>query len=173
MRATGKRRQRPINAPILGIWVQIPDRSESDFSSFVGEQSVLLGFGLPAMSSKKTKEDWIVSELATSLIRLLASAFVEQGAGTGWTVYPPLSVLKSHSGRSVDLTILSLHLAGISSMLGAIHFITTVRNMRKPGMILHKLPLFVCSAIFVTAILLLLSLPVLAGAIYARKPAFP
>lgn len=111
--------------------------------------------------------------LPTSLIRLLASAFVEQGAGTGWTVYPPLSVLKSHSGRSVDLTILSLHLAGISSMLGAIHFFTTVRNMRKPGMILHKLPIFVCSAIFVTAILLLLSLPVLAGAIYARKPAFP
>jgi hypothetical protein len=29
---------------------------------------VLLGFGLPAMSSKKQKEDWVVSELATSLV---------------------------------------------------------------------------------------------------------
>jgi heme/copper-type cytochrome/quinol oxidase subunit 1 len=43
----------------------------------------------------------------------------------------------------VDLAIFSLHLAGISSILGAINFITTIFNMRTPGMGMHQLPLFV------------------------------
>lgn len=102
--------------------------------------------------------------LPFSLILLLSSALVEVGAGTGWTVYPPLSSIESHSGGSVDLAIFSLHIAGASSILGAMNFITTVLNMRVPGMAMHKITLFTW-AIFITAILLLLSLPVLAGAI--------
>jgi cytochrome c oxidase subunit I len=102
--------------------------------------------------------------LPPSLLLLLSSALVEVGAGTGWTVYPPLSSVASHSGGSVDLAIFSLHLSGASSILGSINFITTVFNMRAPGMSMHRLPLFVW-AVFLTAWLLVLSLPVLAGGI--------
>jgi cytochrome c oxidase subunit 1 len=85
-------------------------------------------------------------------------------SGSGWTLYPPLSNQKYEPGMGMDFTLFALHLAGISSLLGSMNFITTIFNMRAPGMTLHKMPLFIWAEL-VTAFLLVLSVPVLAGAI--------
>ncbi len=98
---------------------------------------------------------------------MIAGFFVEGGhAAAGWTAYAPLSASPEHSGVSGGqvLWCVSLIVLGLSSILGAFNYITTVINMRAPGMTWFRLPLSIWG-LFITAILVLLAMPILSGAL--------
>lgn len=98
---------------------------------------------------------------------MMAGFFVPGGhAATGWTGYPPLSTDPLWTGVDwgQNLWCISLIVLGISSLMGSINYITTIINMRAPGMTLMRMPLVIWS-LFIVAILLLLALPVLTSAL--------
>ncbi len=93
---------------------------------------------------------------------LLLSFFSRHGAAqAGWTAYVPLSTLHE-PGNGQDLWILSLHILSISSLVGAINFVTTIHNMRAPGMTWTRIPLF-CWSILTYAWMLIIVLPTLSA----------
>ena len=131
--------------------------------AFVGfaNWQVPLMIGAPDMAFPRMN-NWSFWLLPVAGILLISSFFVPGGAvAGGWTMYPPLFL---QGGISYDMTILSVHILGISSIMGSINIITTIMNMRAPGMTMMKMPLFVWTW-FITAYLLIAVMPVLAGAV--------
>jgi cytochrome c oxidase subunit 1 len=111
---------------------------------------------------------------------ILASFFVEGGApGAGWTSYatfasvamPPGQGFNSptspHAGVGQIMWLCALLFVGISSMMGSVNYITTIINMRSPGMTFMRMPLSVWS-MFITAILQAMALPVLTVALFLQ-----
>jgi len=97
---------------------------------------------------------------------LLGSFFVAGGAAAGgWTSYAPLSSVSAYNGTQIgqSLWCVGIFLNGLASIMGAFNYITTIVNMRAPGMGFFRMPLAVWS-LFITAFLLLLAVPVLSAA---------
>ena len=100
---------------------------------------------------------------------MLAGFFVAGGAAnSGWTSYPPLSVLAT---RGQDFWLVGILLLGLSSMLNAMNVITTIVQLRAPGLTFMRLPFFVWAQLL-AALLLLLAFPPLqtAAAVPADGP---
>ena len=99
-------------------------------------------------------------------IVLLSSFLVPTGfPAAGWTSYAPLSANGAYNGSQAgqSLWCVGIFLNGLASIAGAVNYITTIINMRAPGMKMFRMPLPVW-ALFVTAVLLLLAVPVLSAA---------
>src|SRR5919109_1043069 len=117
--------------------------------------------GAPDMAFARLN-NWSFWLLPFAATLLMLSFFMPGGApGVGWTMYAPLTV---QMGIGMDLTIFAIHILGMSSILGSINIITTILNMRAPGMTLMRMPLFVWTWL-ITAYLLVAAMPVLAGAV--------
>ena len=99
---------------------------------------------------------------------LIASFFMDGGAaGAGWTSYPTLSSnaeAAPNSNLGQIFWLVSLAFVGVSSMMGSVNYITTIINMRAPGMTMNRMPMSIWS-LFITAILQAMALPVLTVAI--------
>jgi len=92
---------------------------------------------------------------------LLGSFFLPGGAAnSGWTAYPPLSIIEN-AGQTAWL--IGVAFVYLSSLLLSINILTTIVQLRAPGLDFMRLPFFVWSQL-VTAVLLLLAFPPLAAA---------
>jgi cytochrome c oxidase subunit 1 len=112
-----------------------------------------------------------------SFVIMLMSFFVEGGAaGSGWTAYPTIASAAMPSGGGFNSPaggpsglgqiywLVALLCAGASSMMGSVNYITTIINMRAPGMTLMRMPMTVWG-MFITAVLQAMALPVLTVAV--------
>jgi len=95
----------------------------------------------------------------------LNSSFLFGAApNTSWVGYANLTSLQFTPGRNVEFWIIGLSILGVSSILGGVNFITTIINLRAPGMKLMRMPLFSWMTL-VTSFLLITALPVIAVAL--------
>src|SRR5947209_1859672 len=112
-----------------------------------------------------------------AFVLILISFFVEGGGpAAGWTSYPTLATSQMpagegfqspaapNSGHGQIFWLLALIFVGISSMMGSVNYITTIINLRAPGMTLFRIPMTIW-ALFITAILQAFALPILTVAL--------
>ena len=78
----------------------------------------------------------------------------------GWFGYTPLTTRQFSQGVNIDFWVLGLQILGISSLAAAFNFITTIINLRAPGMNLMRMPMFTWMS-FVVQFLLILAFPVI------------
>ncbi len=82
----------------------------------------------------------------------------------GWFGYAPLTTEAYSPGLNIDFWVLGLQILGISSLAAGFNFITTIINLRAPGMHLMRMPMFTWMS-FVVQFLVVLAFPVITVAL--------
>jgi cytochrome c oxidase subunit 1 len=160
-----------MHASVMIFFVIIPF-----LTGAFGNFTIPLMIGAPDMAFPKLNmmSYWF---MWPAFIFILSSFFVEGGGpAAGWTSYPTLSSTAMpagegfqspaapNSGHGQVFWLLALVCVGVSSMAGSVNYITTIINMRAPGMTLYRMPMTIW-AMFITAILQAFALPVLTVAL--------
>ncbi len=96
---------------------------------------------------------------------LNSSWFLGGAADGGWFMYAPNSSVLFSPSHGIDFWTIGVLITGIASSTGAINLITTILNLRAPGMTLMKMPIF-SWMVLVTQFLLLFALPVITVALF-------
>jgi cytochrome c oxidase subunit I len=115
-----------------------------------------------------------------AFILILVSFFAEGGGpASGWTSYPTHtsaampagqgfnSPAGPNSGQGQTYWLLALIFVGVSSMMGSVNYLTTIINLRAPGMTLFRMPMSIW-AMFITAMLQAFALPILTVALFLQ-----
>ncbi|MEX0326457.1 MAG: cytochrome c oxidase subunit I [Puniceicoccaceae bacterium] len=86
------------------------------------------------------------------------SWFFQAAPDIGWFGYAPLTARQFDPDIGTDFWIIGLQILGIASLAGSFNFITTILNMRAPGLSMMRLPVFTWMTL-VTSFLIILAFP--------------
>ena len=86
--------------------------------------------------------------------------FFQAAPNGGWFGYTPLTTKAFSAGVNIDFWVIGLQILGVSSLAAAFNFITTIINLRAPGMTLMRMPMFTWMS-FVVMFMLVLAFPVI------------
>ena len=125
-----------------------------------GNYVVPLQIGAPDMAFPKLNmaSYWVF--FCGGVVMLASFWFPGGAAKAGWTSYPPLANIET-TGQTMWLIGMTFLIT--SSLLGAVNFLTTIIQLRAPGMTYWRMSFF-CWSQFVTSFLLLLAFPPLQAA---------
>jgi len=125
-----------------------------------GNYLIPLQIGAPDMAFPRLNMASYWTYLVGGLV-MLVSFFVPGGApNSGWTSYPPLA---DFATLGQTFWLVGMFLLIVSALFGSVNTITTIVQLRAPGLTWFRLPFFIWAQL-VTAFLLLLAFPPLQGA---------